>query len=337
MPDAPPLAHATGRSPAGADRGRTGRSASTPGSRPACTTLTAASTRAARGSARTARSRPRRRCTRRSRPPSRPRRRRPAPSGCSRPVPATARWPRRWSAAGLEVVLLERAGGHARAAARAARRHGHAGSATSAEAAPFNGLIVANELLDALPVPAVRRRRRGAASASTRTAGSRRCPAPPPRARRTIERPALRAVAARPRGRRCAAAACCSIDYAAVPGDPRDPVRTYIGGQHGGDPLQAPGTQDLTADVDFAEVRAVLAAAGLARRRRRAAGRRGCAATASSCRRSRAAPTTAGGWRACSTRRCRSTCWSPSALTCRTHEGPGDCRAPRRTNVGVER
>jgi hypothetical protein len=40
-------------------------------------------------------------------------------------------------------------------------------------------------------------------------------------------------------------------------------VRTYIGGQHGGDPLQAPGTQDITADVDFAEVRAILVAAGL--------------------------------------------------------------------------
>ncbi len=31
----------------------------------------------------------------------------------------------------------------------------------------------------------------------------------------------------------------------------RPPVRTYIGGQPGGDPLAAPGTQDLTADVDF--------------------------------------------------------------------------------------
>ena len=28
-----------------------------------------------------------------------------------------------------------------------------------------------------------------------------------------------------------------------APGDPRDPVRTYVGGQAGGSPLQAPGSQ----------------------------------------------------------------------------------------------
>ncbi|MSO47902.1 MAG: hypothetical protein EXQ67_07455 [Thermoleophilia bacterium] len=45
------------------------------------------------------------------------------------------------------------------------------------------------------------------------------------------------------------------IDYggtgAEVHDGRRPPVRTYISGQQGGDPLQAPGTQDLTADVDF--------------------------------------------------------------------------------------
>lgn len=45
------------------------------------------------------------------------------------------------------------------------------------------------------------------------------------------------------------------IDYGGVGAEVHDgrrpPVRTYIGGQQGGDPLQAPGTQDLTADVDF--------------------------------------------------------------------------------------
>ena len=45
------------------------------------------------------------------------------------------------------------------------------------------------------------------------------------------------------------------IDYGGVGTEVHDgrrpPVRTYIGGQPGGDPLQAPGTQDLTADVDF--------------------------------------------------------------------------------------
>ena len=45
------------------------------------------------------------------------------------------------------------------------------------------------------------------------------------------------------------------IDYGGVGTEVHDgrrpPVRTYIGGQQGGDPLQAPGTQDLTANVDF--------------------------------------------------------------------------------------
>jgi SAM-dependent MidA family methyltransferase len=41
-------------------------------------------------------------------------------------------------------------------------------------------------------------------------------------------------------------------------------VRSYIGGQPGGDPLRAPGTQDITADVDFAVVREALLAAGFA-------------------------------------------------------------------------
>ena len=45
------------------------------------------------------------------------------------------------------------------------------------------------------------------------------------------------------------------IDYGGASADVhhgrRPPIRTYIGGQQGGDPLAAPGTQDLTADVDF--------------------------------------------------------------------------------------
>ncbi|MGA0121827.1 MAG: SAM-dependent methyltransferase [Gaiellales bacterium] len=43
----------------------------------------------------------------------------------------------------------------------------------------------------------------------------------------------------------------------------RPPVRTYIGGQPGGDPLQAPGTQDLTADVDFGQLARAAALAGV--------------------------------------------------------------------------
>ena len=40
-------------------------------------------------------------------------------------------------------------------------------------------------------------------------------------------------------------------------------LRTYLGGMAGGDPLAAPGTQDITVDVDFGAVRAAGEAAGL--------------------------------------------------------------------------
>lgn len=48
------------------------------------------------------------------------------------------------------------------------------------------------------------------------------------------------------------------VDYGGVGDEVHDgrrpPIRTYIGGQPGGDPLAAPGSQDLTADVDFGVV-----------------------------------------------------------------------------------
>lgn len=44
----------------------------------------------------------------------------------------------------------------------------------------------------------------------------------------------------------------------------REPIRTYIGGMRGASPLEAPGTQDLTADVDFGPLRAAAREAGLA-------------------------------------------------------------------------
>jgi SAM-dependent MidA family methyltransferase len=40
-------------------------------------------------------------------------------------------------------------------------------------------------------------------------------------------------------------------------------LRTYVGGMAGGDPLAAPGTQDITVDVDFGQVRSAGEAAGL--------------------------------------------------------------------------
>lgn len=40
-------------------------------------------------------------------------------------------------------------------------------------------------------------------------------------------------------------------------------LRTYLGGRPGGDPLAAPGSQDITVDVDFGALRAAGEAAGL--------------------------------------------------------------------------
>ena len=163
-------------------------------------------------------------------------------------------------AAGLDVVLLERAEGMRRLQRE---RLGDTVRwvASPAEATPFDGLVVANELLDAVPF---RLYADGTEVLVGLDAADRFTPVPEPapRAVRTIQRPALAPLlqglaASLRRGR------LLLIDYAAVAGDARDPVRTYIGGQHGGDPLQAPGTQDLTADVDFAEVRMVVTAAGL--------------------------------------------------------------------------
>jgi SAM-dependent MidA family methyltransferase len=43
----------------------------------------------------------------------------------------------------------------------------------------------------------------------------------------------------------------------------RDPVRTFVGGMAGAGPLEAPGSQDITADVDFGALRAAAREAGL--------------------------------------------------------------------------
>ncbi len=43
----------------------------------------------------------------------------------------------------------------------------------------------------------------------------------------------------------------------------RNPVRTYVGGLYGAEPLEAPGSQDITADVDFGPLRRAARAAGL--------------------------------------------------------------------------
>jgi NADH dehydrogenase [ubiquinone] 1 alpha subcomplex assembly factor 7 len=43
----------------------------------------------------------------------------------------------------------------------------------------------------------------------------------------------------------------------------REPVRTYVGGMRGASPLEAPGAQDLTTDVDFGPLRAAARETGL--------------------------------------------------------------------------
>jgi len=61
------------------------------------------------------------------------------------------------------------------------------------------------------------------------------------------------------------------VDYGGIGAEVHDgrrpPVRTYIGGQPGGDPLQAPGSQDITADVDFGQLERAAGAAGVATER----------------------------------------------------------------------
>ena len=90
------------------------------------------------------------------------------------------------------------------------------------------------------------------------------------------------------------------IDYggegAEVHDGRRAPVRTYVAGQPGGDPLQAPGRQDLTADVDFGHVRRVAARPRPARAALVAPGRLAGGATARRSRRRPSAATTTGGW-----------------------------------------
>src|SRR4029077_15376907 len=92
-------------------------------------------------------------------------------------------------AAGLEVVLLERAAGMRR---RQRERLGDAATWISPpdEAAPFEGLVVANEVLDALPF---RLFADGVEVGVGLDADGRFCELPPPRAgaRRTVDRPSL--------------------------------------------------------------------------------------------------------------------------------------------------
>ena len=153
--------------------------------------------------------------------------------------------------------------------------------AAAGELEPAPGLVVANELLDALPVHVLEPpdevlvgldgdgrpgggravRRRASCWRCWRAAACRRAP-----------------VAATRCGRRRRGCSSCSL-AASAPGGccwwttaARAPRCTtavarrcarYVGGGPGGDPLAAPGSQDLTADVDFGHLRRAAARAGL--------------------------------------------------------------------------
>lgn len=169
---------------------------------------------------------------------------------------------------GTEVVLVERAAGMR---ARQAERVPHARfCATPEEAGVGRGLVVANELFDALPVHLLD----GDQELRVADGGDRftwaREPAPPELLALRGDTTGLCAVcpALEPMLRALTAAIGSGrlllVDYGTDgPTAGPSPVRTYVGGRAGGEVLQAPGSQDLTADVDFARLRAAARTLGL--------------------------------------------------------------------------
>ena len=178
----------------------------------------------------------------------------------------------------LELVLCERSAG---LAAQQRARLPRARHVPLDELEPVTGAIIANEVHDACPAHALRwpdellvavddRRalrldRRGVDAREP--AGDRRrsgaVPADGPRA-------AGRAGAGRAADearRLLARGALYVFDYGEAGPErylrrvPR--LRTYLGGGPGGDPLSAPGSQDITVDVDFGALRSAGEAAGL--------------------------------------------------------------------------
>jgi len=170
-----------------------------------------------------------------------------------------------------ELVLIERSEGLRARQAEALEGYDATWVAEPAELEPAPGFLYANELLDALPVRLVawpdevlvvadgegRLIERCSPAPDDLQEALRRSVAEPRTGGRYAVRPGLVAFVGAlagtlERGR------LLLVDYGGV-GDEvhdgkRSPIRTYVGGQPGGDPLAAPGTQDLTADVDFGVV-----------------------------------------------------------------------------------
>ncbi len=148
-----------------------------------------------------------------------------------------------------------------------------------AEAPSVSGLVIANEVFDALPVRLLRwpdevlvgvdgRARfvevleAGATELTTAVLASGVRPIPGAGYAVCLEATRLLAeIVSVVSGR------ILIIDYGGegeeVYGGRRAAIRTYVQGQPGGDPFQAPGSQDLTADVDFGALRRTASALGL--------------------------------------------------------------------------
>jgi SAM-dependent MidA family methyltransferase len=179
-----------------------------------------------------------------------------------------------------ELVVVERASGMAALVRTALRGVPHRICGDARELAPADGIVVANEVFDALPFRLLRWPDEVLVDvgADGRFVEAYR-PAPEPllaallaggvepfdggRYAVTETAPALlRSLAAAVRRGRLLV-----LDYggtaAEVHGGRRHPVRTFLGNHTGGDPLAAPGTQDLTADVDFDALRRAAAGLGL--------------------------------------------------------------------------
>jgi SAM-dependent MidA family methyltransferase len=158
------------------------------------------------------------------------------------------------------TVLIEPAAGMRQQQARAVPAARFV--AAAAELDPFAGALVANEVLDAVPFRLVEDGREvwvGLDADGRFTREPRPTDLEGPDAGPFTVRPRLGGFVAeliRP----VQMGSVLFVDYGAD--GPGGDVRTYIGGQPGGDPLQAPGTQDITADVDFSVVRGALGEAG---------------------------------------------------------------------------
>jgi SAM-dependent MidA family methyltransferase len=177
----------------------------------------------------------------------------------------------------LDLVLCERAAGML---AQARSRVPSARVVELAQLAGVRGAIVANEVHDACPAHRLRWPHELLVAVGP---GGRFCFVPGPQAGHLGD--ALLAAGVEPRpgagydvapaqadlqrvlARALARGAVIALDYGEAGRGryerPLPRLRTYLGGMAGGDPLAAPGTQDITVDVDFGAVRAAGEGEGL--------------------------------------------------------------------------